>query len=73
MVIRHARQLTRGEISAIHEGAILDYPYVETERESFFEVTEKQVLGIRQTLADDETVWVNGQRVIELYDRPLQH
>ncbi|MFC3283090.1 hypothetical protein [Litchfieldella rifensis] len=73
MVIRHARQLTRGEISATHEGAILDYPYVETEHESFFEVTEKQALGIRQALAKDETAWVNGQRVLELYTKPRQH
>ncbi|MFC3283496.1 hypothetical protein [Litchfieldella rifensis] len=70
MRIKKARQLTAGEVAAIHEGAILDYPYVETEDDAFFEVTEEQARAASQAIAHRERVWVRGHDVITVRNKP---
>lgn len=70
MKIEKARRLTEGEVAAIHEGAILDYPYVETEDEVFFEVTEEQACAANLAAAHKRRVWVRGHSVIAVRNKP---
>lgn len=71
MNIKDARQLTDGEVSMVEEGAMLDYPYVETESEALFEVSDEQAAAITQAIIDKAgPSYVNGQGVIAVHQRP---
>ncbi|GAB2786730.1 hypothetical protein GCM10027040_11000 [Halomonas shantousis] len=69
--IDDARQLSEGEVAVLHEGTALDYAYVETEDEAFFEVTEEQAVEIARAFTEKRhPITVNGRNVVAVRQRP---